>query len=259
MKVGVLLSVFLLLTQQSGYTIDLEELLEASDRVVHPDTLQGGFRITLFSPQGGRRVLEVEAYQRRQSDTREDRLFLFTHPPSVKGTGLLVHSYLDREEDRMWIYLPAVGRLKRVNLSTSGGGHFMGSDFTYSDLISTSKEEFRYELLGDAEVNGESCYLVSKQGRTKALQRKYGYSSEEHYIRKSDLVTVKILFQDLAGDLLKELRVEKVQIIGPYRYPSHVIMENRQTGHRSEIVFGDIDVPETIPDEYFTHRYLQNQ
>jgi hypothetical protein len=258
MKASILFLVILCSVQQPARAIDLAELLEESDRVTHPENLQGTFRMTLISPRGGERNTEVEAYQRRQSETREDRLFIFTHPPSVEGTGLLVHSYLDQEEDRMWIYLPAVGKMKRVNLSTSGGGYFMGSDFTFSDLITSFKDEFYYEFRGETEVNGDACYMVSKQGKTKALQRKYGYSLEEHHIRKSDLVPVKIVFYDVAGDLLKELRVEEVQIIGPYRYPSHVIMENLQTSHRSEIVFSDIQVPETIPDEYFTQRYLQN-
>ena len=259
MKVGVLCIMFLFSVQQFAQTIDLGEILSRSDQVTHPENLEGSFRMTLTSPRGGQRVTEVMAYQRRQSETREDRLFIFTHPPSVKGTGLLVHSYLDQEEDRMWIYLPAVAKMKRVNLSTSGGGYFMGSDFTYSDLISSFKDEFYYELVGDSDVDGEECYLVSKVGRTRALQRQYGYSLEEHYIRKSDFVTIKVVFYDVAGDLLKEMVVEEVQIIGPYRYPSHVIMENKQSGHRSEIVFGDIQVPDTIPDEYFTQRYLMNQ
>jgi hypothetical protein len=69
---------------------------------------------------------------------------------------------------------------------------------------------------------------------------------------------VKIVFYDLAGDLLKELSVKDVAVIGPYRYPSHVIMENKQTGHSSDILFEDIESPEDISDEYFTHRYLQN-
>ena len=258
MKLGMMLLLFTFLTQLQAHAIDVQELLEASDQVMHPENLQGTFRMVLISPQGNQRTMEVMAYQWRRSETREDRLFIFTHPPSVEGTGLLVHSYND-EDDRMWIYLPAVDMLKRVNLSSSGGGYFMGSDFTYSDLISGSREEFDYELLGEAEIDGEACYLVSKQGQSRAAQRASGYSLEEHYIRKSDLVAIRIVFYDLAGDLLKELRVQEVQIIGPYRYPSDVIMENMQTGHRSEIVFGDIQVPETIPEEYFTHRYLQNQ
>ena len=259
MKVGITLIIFLFAVQHPACPIDLMELLESSDQVTHPTNLQGTFRMTLISAGGGQRNTEVLAFQRQLSDSREDRLFIFTHPPSVKGTGLLVHSYLDQEEDRMWIYLPAVGKLKRVNLSTSGGGHFMGSDFTYSDLISTSKDDFHYELLGETEVDGDPCYLVSKRGKTKSLERKYGYSLEEHYIRKSDFVTIRVVFYDVAGDLLKELRVEEVRIIGPYRYPSRVTMVNMQTNHRSEIVFDDIQVPESIPDEYFTSRYLMNQ
>ena len=243
----------------NAHAINVDEILARSDSVVHPTNLQGRFTMTLVSSRGDERVTEVAAYQKRVSETREDRLFLFTFPPSVEGTGLLVNSYLDQNEDRMWIYLPAVGALKRVNLSTSGGGYFMGSDFTYSDLISASKEDFHHELAGEATVQGTECYVVEKRGQTKALQRKYGYSREVQFIRKSDFVAILIQFYDLAGDLLKELRVEEVKTIGPYRYPSYVIMENKQTGHRSEIRFSEIEVPDTIPDEYFTPRYLLNQ
>jgi hypothetical protein len=240
------------------YSQDVYEILDRSDAVIHPQNLQGSFTMTLTSRTGDTRETQVMAYQKHVSENRENRLFLFTYPPSVKGTGLLVHSYYDREEDRMWIYLPAVGKIKRVNLSTAGGGYFMGSDFTYSDLISAGREEFEHTLLADGQVDGEDCYVIRRAGKTRAIQRKYGYSRDEQFIRKSDYVPVRIVFYDLAGDLLKELSVKDVAVIGPYRYPSHVIMENKQTGHTSEILFRDIESPEDISDEYFTHRYLQN-
>ena len=250
--------VFVLLSTFPSHTQDVQEILDRSDAVIHPKNLQGSFTMTLTSRTGDTRVTQVMAYQKHVSENREDRLFLFTYPPSVKGTGLLVNSYFDREEDRMWIYLPAVGKIKRVNLSTAGGGYFMGSDFTYSDLISAGREEFEHRLLPIEQVDGEDCYVIRRTGKTRAIQRKYGYSRDEHYIRKSDYVPVKIVFYDLAGDLLKELSVKDVAVIGSYRYPSHVIMENKQTGHASEILFKDIESPEDISDEYFTHRYLQN-
>lgn len=56
-------------------------------------------------------MTKVEAYQKTLSEKRENRLFMFTFPPSVRGTGLLVHSYYDREQDRMWIYLCRVGMI----------------------------------------------------------------------------------------------------------------------------------------------------
>ena len=238
------------------FSLDVQEILDRSDQVIHPPNLEGNFVMTLISKRGDTRITKVEAYQKKMGDERENRLFLFTFPPSVRGTGLLVHSYFDRDQDRMWIYLPAVGKIKRVNLSSAGGGYFMGSDFTYSDLISFNRDDFDYQLVGEASFNDEQCYLILRQGKTRAIQRQYGYSKDEQYIRKSDFVPVRIVFYDLAGDLLKELSVQKVEEIGTHRYPSHVTMENKRTGHMSRIEFEDIRATDDIPDEYFTHRYL---
>ena len=94
------------------YAQDVYEILDQSDEVIHPRNLQGSFTMTLTSRTGDTRVTRVLAYQKHVSENQENRLFLFTYPPSVKGTGLLVHSYYDRADDRMWIYLPAVGKIK---------------------------------------------------------------------------------------------------------------------------------------------------
>jgi hypothetical protein len=243
----------------SVYAADVSDILKQSDRVMHPPNLQGSFTMTLTSRNETKRVIKVTAYQKKVSEEREDRLFLFTFPPSVDGTGLLVRSFLGSDETTMWMYLPAVKKMKRVNLSASGGGYFMGSDFTYSDLISPSSKEFTHTLLEDSEIDGEACYVIGVAAKTQNIRRKYGYSRQLFYIRKSDYVNAKMVFYDLAGDLLKELTVLKTHAMGHYRYPSHVIMENKQTGHSSEIVFKDLLAPEDIPNKYFTHRYLQHR
>lgn len=253
-------AVILLLILCAGYvySLDVHEILKSSDKVMHPQNLQGTFTMTLISKSGSKREISVTAYQKKKDENREDRVFLFTAPPSVKGTGLLVHSYLDSNEDFMWIYLPAVGKIKRVNLSVSGGGYFMGSDFTYSDLISYSSQELDYTLADDAVLNGEECYVINVQGKTRAIQEKYGYSRQIYHIRKSDYVNMKIVFYDMAGDLLKELIVDAVTALGDYKYPSSVRMENKQTGHVSRIIFTELSSPGDIPDKYFTQRYLKD-
>ena len=257
MTIGLAFLFFL--TCNSLYSLEVREILDRSDAVMHPANLQGSFSMTLASRSGDTREIKVEAYQKKRGEEREDRLFLFTFPPSVKGTGLLVHSFLNDEEDKMWIYLPAVGKIKRVNLSTSGGGYFMGSDFTFSDLISASREELTHVLMAEESIEGEDCYVIEVRGRSRAIQRKFGYSREVHYYRKSDFVLIRNVFYDMAGDLLKTLSVHEVQEIGTYRYPSHVRMENHQTGHSSEIVFEDLQTTDNLPDSYFTHRYLQSR
>ncbi|MCK5199823.1 MAG: outer membrane lipoprotein-sorting protein, partial [Spirochaetales bacterium] len=112
--------------------IDVETILEAGDKIITPPYLKGVFHIKLISRNQDIREIEAVAYQKQFGDNQENRVFLFSFPPSVRGTGLLIHSFFDDTESRMWIYLPSIKRIKRIALETSGGGYFMGSDFTFS-------------------------------------------------------------------------------------------------------------------------------
>ena len=65
-------------------------------------------------------------------------------------------------------------------------------------------------------------------------------------------------YYDLAGELLKQYRVLRVEELSGYKFPSRVIMKNIQNGHSSIIEFTQL-VVEDIPDRYFTQYYLQNR
>lgn len=258
MKTPLSVLLFFFIYSITVYGLDAKTILDRSNEIMHPQNLQGTFTMTLYSSRGHERSMEVKAYQKSYGEDRENRLFIFEFPPNVKGTGLLIHSYLATDQDKMWLFLPVVGKVKRVNLNAAGTDYFMGSDFTYNDLLSTGLDEFDTEVTEDT-YNGEECYVVLLKGRTKEIQRKYGYSLERRFFRKTDFVQVRSLFLDLAGDLLKEFSVEEVFDTGDYLYPSRVRMENLQTGHVSTIAFDDISASETIPEDYFTYRYLENQ
>ncbi|MCK4543265.1 MAG: outer membrane lipoprotein-sorting protein [Spirochaetales bacterium] len=238
--------------------IDSKTILEAADKIMTPPYLKGVFQIKLISRNQDIREIEAEAYQKQVGDNQENRVFIFTFPPSVRGTGLLVHSFFDDTESRMWMYLPSIKRIKRIALETSGGGYFMGSDFTFSDLISRSSEDFNYTLEGEDILNGEPCYLIKAQGKSKETRRSVGYLYTINYYRKTDFMIIGVDYYDLAGELLKRYRVLEVEVLRDYKFPSRVIMENVQTGHSSVIKFTQL-VIEDIPDRYFTHRYLQNR
>jgi hypothetical protein len=239
--------------------VTITTILDKSDKVMRPDNLKGAFEITLISKNNAKRIIKARAYQKLLNTTRTDRLFLITFPPPVRDTGLLVHSHMKSDEDKMWIYLPAVKKIKRIALDTAGGGYFMGSDFTYSDLVSKSRDEYRYALIGQKKIGGEPCYEIRAEGKDKARKKKYGYSKEIQYYRKKDFVLIKIIYYDLAGELLKVYSVDQVKVMGAYLYPTKVRMENKQTGHRSIINFTELSVPKDIPGKYFTFRYLQSR
>lgn len=253
-----ILLILLLFLYNLTFSNDIDTILNEADKVISPPNISGVFNLTLISKSKDERQFNANAYQKRVNENQENRVFIFNYPPSVKNTGLLVHSFFDESDTRMWLYLPAVKRIKRIALETSGGGYFMGSDFTYSDLISRSSEEYIYTLIGDKDINGDNCYMVKAQGVDKSTQESMGYSYTINYYRKSDYLIVGIDYYDLAEELMKEYRVEKVEILGQYLYPSRVVMTNIQSSHISIIEFSKLSIG-NIPKEYFTHLYLKEK
>ena len=237
---------------------DVERIVAGADALTQPANLSGELTMTLTSPGGDRRVIRAVAYQKQRADGREDRLFVFTHPPNVRDTVLLVHSNVEQGQDAMWIYLPALDRIKRVDLGSAGGGYFLGSDFTFRDLVSRDESEYVRTLLPETR-DSAAFYVVEVRGRTPDLRREFGYSREEHFIRKDNLRRERVVFYDLAGDKLKEMTVHEVHEADGYAFPSQVRMRNHQTGHLSEIVFERLSFSDEIPDRTFTQRYLRQR
>ena len=235
---------------------DVAEIVARADARGAPDNLSAAISLTITSPNGDERVIRADSYQKQRDAERQDRLFVFTFPPNVRDTALLVHSNTEQGQDSMWMYLPALDRIKRVDLGSAGGGYFMGSDFTFRDLVSRDETEYVRALL---PTDDDAHFVVEVRGRTPELQRTFGYSREEHFIRKDNFALVRVVFYDLAGDLLKELIVEEEHVADGYAFPSRVRMLNHQTGHLSRIVFEEISFSAEIPDRFFTQRYLRRR
>jgi len=235
---------------------DAAEIAARADARGAPDNISASITLTITSPNGDQRVIRADSYQKQRGALRQDRLFVFTYPPNVRDTALLVHSNTEQGEDSMWMYLPAMDRIKRVDLGSSGGGYFLGSDFTFRDLVSRDETEYVRALL---PKDDPTHFVIEVRGRTPELQRLFGYSREEHFIRKDNFARERVVFYDLAGDLLKELIVQEEHAADGYAFPSRVRMLNHQTGHLSEIVFEEISFSAEIPDRFFTQRYLRRR
>ena len=235
---------------------DAAEVVARADERGAPDNISATITMTITAPSGDQRVIRADSYQKQRSAEREDRLFVFTFPPNVRDMAMLVHSYMEQGDDSMWIYLPDMDRIKRVDLGSSGGGYFLGSDFTFRDMVSRDQAEYEHELLPSDD---DAYHVVQVRGRTPELRRTFGYTREEHFIRKDNFMRERIVFYDLAGDLLKELIIDEEHAADGWAFPSRVRMLNHQTGHVSEIVFEDLSFSGQIPDRYFTQRYLRQR
>lgn len=238
--------------------ITVDEILNGYEVTAFIPNLTASLSVKLISANGEVRVIKADAYQKTINENQVSRLFLFDYPPSVRNTGLLINSFLNGDENVMWIYLPAVKRVKRIALATSGGGYFMGSDFSYSDFISKARADYTQEFLGEAVLDGTPCYTVKEYGKTLQRRQDMKLSYMINYYRKGDFIMYGRDYYDLAGELVKEYRVKDSIVLGQYIYPTVIEMENIQTGHRSIIEMTNVST-DIIPDRYFTSRFLKNR
>lgn len=248
--------ILFLIINTTLFSETVETILNDFSESIMVPNLTGKFSITLISKNGDKREIEATAYQKQESDTQMNRLFLFSSPPSVRDTGFLIHSYYGNGgTNKLWIYLPIVKKVKRISLNSAGGGYFMGSDFSYADFISKSSSEYTQELLDETTIENQLCYTIKEYGATEEMSKKLGYAYIINYYNKSDSFLIGRDYYEKSGDLLKTYRVKEIKRFGKYIYPTNIIMENIQTQHKSIISVTDISMDE-LSNKYFTTRYL---
>ena len=258
MKKIIIFILFIITFSLGAQEMTVAKILAGYERTAYIPNLTASLSVKLISANGEVREIKADAYQKNIDENLVSRLFLFDYPPSVRNTGLLINSFLNGDENVMWIYLPAVKRVKRIALSTSGGGYFMGSDFSYSDFISKSGNDYTYEYLGEDTLDGTACYILKEYGSTLQKRQDSKVSYMIDYFRKDDFIMFGRDYYDLAGELVKEYRVKDVVVLGQYIYPTVIEMTNVQTDHRSVIEMTDVST-EDIPKQYFTTRFLQKR
>lgn len=167
----------------------------------------------------------------------EDRTLLeFSLPKDVAGTKLLTWSY-EEEDDKQWIYLPALRRVKRIT-SSGKSSSFMGSEFTFEDLRTPALDKYKYSDLktSDGSKGYDWSYI-------RTPKEKSGYSKQEVKIAKKYLSPTEIKFFDRSGELLKVATYEgfKEFKVGPRSFwrPSKITMENVQTQKKSIILWDE--------------------
>jgi hypothetical protein len=236
----------------------VDEILGQFAKTLYFPNLSGSVKVKMISQKGDVREVEAKAFQKIISDDQTNLLFLFDYPPTVRDTGLLLHTYFNGEDNNMWIYLPAVKRIKRIALEQSGGGYFMGSDFTYADFIMKTQEDYDREYMGEETVEGVPCYVIKDWLEDIRKRQEIGYGYTLNYYSQSEHYLVARDYYDLSENLLKTYRVKDVLRHNGSIYPIDIVMHNVQSDHKSILNFYDYSMEE-ISENIFTTRYLRNR
>lgn len=188
----------------------------------------------------------------------EKRVYRFSSPPDVAGTGVLVFDYESAPDD-IWVYLPGLRKTRRV-LSSQRSQSFMGSEFSYADLNIPVVDDYDYKLLSTEAVGKDVCWVLEVLPKSAETRDAEGYSKKTYWIDQEKFTLRKAVFYDKEGRVSKELSSDAFELVDAknkrYR-PMRMEMVNKQNGRKSIFESEQLVFSPKAKDEYFTPGYLE--
>ncbi len=198
------------------------------------------------------RKLKIKTFEMTDPEVGDKSLVIFDSPRDVKGTAFLTHSKI-LDPDDQWIYLPALGRIKRIS-SSNKSGPFMGSEFAYEDMASREVGKYSYKWLRDEPCGSLTCFVVEAYPQYE----KSGYTRLVSWIDTSEYRTWKTEFYNRRGDLLKVLSLSDYKLyLDKYWRASNLFMENVITGKTTRLLWSRYDFQTGLQEIDFSRSRLE--
>lgn len=237
---------------------DVNTIMRRVDDRPEGDTAELRLTMILEDRRGNRRERRLRSFRKTYADREALTLFVES-PQEVAGTAFLsidpagVGSPIDA-----WLYLPAMNRTRRV-ASSNQSDNFMGSDFTFSDIIGLEIWDWDYEIEStSADVGGHDCWVITSTPKPEAASRvddETGYSARRIWVRKDNAFVVRGEFTERTGGTVKLMLTNNVRRIGGIWTPDAITMATTRGGNllsRSTIRFDEARYDMTLADNLFT-------
>ena len=157
----------------------------------------------LIDPNGNEVIREISGKSLENNDPNDGdkSIIFFNKPKDVEGTVMLSHTHVNDDDDQ-WLYLPALGRVKRIS-SSNKSGSFMGSEIAFEDFSGLDYRKYDWKYLGEEEYDGETCFKLESYPKYKnsGYTKRIGLTDSLFRARKID-------YYDRKGELLKTIYFE---------------------------------------------------
>jgi predicted RND superfamily exporter protein/outer membrane lipoprotein-sorting protein len=212
---------------------------------------------TLISKDGSQRVRQTEGQTRLQDGGSDNmRRVRFTAPADIKGTSILLIER-SKADDDMWLYLPALGKVRRLAAANKKDS-FVGTDFSYADVMGHKPEQWTHKLLADEAVDGAPCFVVESLPADDGVRQTSGYGKRVSWVAKANFVALRTEIWDTALQPLKRITAADIQPVGKQRWQAmRTEAQNLQTGHRTLIQFTGFQADRGVPASLFTAKELE--
>jgi hypothetical protein len=172
---------------------------------------------------------------------------------------MLTYSYAaPGKDDDNWLYLPALGKVKRLvssSESSDESGSFFGTEFSVEDIASRKVEDYTYKLVEEVTFTNRPVWvleLIPTPERTK----KSRYGKALLWIDKERYVILRQDLYDRNGLLFKRLTASGIEKINKVWVARKAEMNNLLTRRVTIMELLAIAYNMEVPDEFLTQRTL---
>lgn len=235
-----------------------EELARKSYAVSRFDQTQAQARFEITTKSGSTRKIELRTWTKLTPAGQNMRLARFTAPADLVGTATLTIERAGADDD-IWVNLPALGKVRRM-LANSKKDSYLGTDFTFGDIIGYRPDQWTHKLLGTETVDGSPCYILESVASETAAKQS-GFSRRINWVRQSNYVPAKGESYDLAGRLVKIYAAASLQEPVPKSgqwQPMRIEAKTVESGRRTTLIVSDFRVNTGLKDNLFTPRSLED-
>lgn len=222
--------------------LDPEAVLQKIDRVANQASDWSSDAEMILTDASGSRKTRVVRMQQKGDELR---LVQFLAPADVRGVG-----FLRLAADRLYLYLPAFRRVRRI-ASSGLDEDFFGTDFTYEDLAQNRYAD-DYEPQSITKENGRFILnLEPKPGSDASYKRLTLEADVSNYVIRN------IEYYGRDGTRIKTLAVDDVVQIDGYWIGRKMRMTTLRTGHQTTLSLSKIAFDQGLDDAIFSERSLK--
>ncbi len=205
----------------------------------------------LRNAQGDENIRRLEI-KRLEGENGDRSLLVFLYPNDLKGTKLLSYEVIGGD-DKQWLYLPALKRVKRIS-SRNKSGSFMGSEFSYEDISSQNYKNYTYvQEVKRVTKNGREYFKVIRIPRDKHS----GYSKQIVYIDTKENLARFGEYYDKQGRLLKKIAFLNYEVLGGVYRVHKIVIKNVQNQKESILTWESDKINAGLGKKDFSKRVLR--
>jgi outer membrane lipoprotein-sorting protein len=234
------------------YAQDAASIVKSARDRLQMDTMSTRSRLVITARNGSTSERVIDQYS-KDGPNGSRAVIVFQSPANVAGTRFLTMDNASGGSDQ-WIFLPSLGRVRRISASESGGS-FMGTDFSYDDISSLDRDVSldTHTILREETLNGNPCYVIQSIPKDSSYQ----YSKRISWIDKSSFLIYKAEMYNRRGELIKLMEMSDFRDTQGRVTPMQTKISTVGAGTSTTIFIEIAKYDDPIPESVFTTAYLE--